>query len=74
MKLVALKSFRFDGRKIQRDEVFEATNTYGKILTARRSAEPYKPPVQEKPKRQYNRRDMAAENYSAEIVEQNKSE
>lgn len=62
MKLVALKGFKFDGKQIGRDQTFEATNTYGKILIARGSAEAVKEPTPErKRKGQYSRRDMVAE-------------
>lgn len=66
MKLVALKNFRYDAKNIRRGEIFEATNTYGRILVARKSASVHK---EEKPKRAYHRRDMEAEqttNLSAE--------
>lgn len=61
MKLVALKYQKFDGKELRRGDVFEAGNTYGRILIHRRLANLYSEPTREKPKRTYARRDMTAE-------------
>lgn len=75
MKLIALKSFKLDGKRLNKDDVFEATNTFGRVLIARSSAAEQKEPKQERAsRRQYARRDMEAERTAVIAPEETKAE
>lgn len=67
--MIALRALVYAGRRIDAGDIFHARPHDARVLMAIRQADIFRPVVSKPSKRQYKRRDMAAEPVVSSVVE-----